>query len=222
MLRAIIFDLDGVLVKFSLDSKKIKEEVVEFLESKGVPPGVLSSTMPFSKIRETAATQLRMGGRGEPEISGLIAEAEEILVRHEMDAALKAELLPNVKEVLEKIVSHGVRLGLFTYNNSRAASLALKKNGIEGFFSAVVARDSVERAKPNPIHLRTVIDRLGVAREEAIVVGDSEMDIKPSKELGVRVVAITTGIKTAEELEAHDPDFIVNDIREVLEIAGIR
>ncbi|MCQ5377780.1 MAG: HAD family hydrolase [Candidatus Methanomethylicia archaeon] len=222
MLRAIIFDLDGVLVKFSLDSRKIKEEVVEFLERNGVPHGVLGVTMPFSKIRETAAEQLRMTGRGEAEIRGLMAEAEEILIRHEMDAALKADLLPNVKEALEKIASHGIRLGLFTYNNSRAADLALRKNGIEKFFSAVVARDSVERAKPNPIHLRTVIDRLGVAREEAIVVGDSEMDIKPSKELGVRVIGITTGIKTAEELEAYGPDFIVDDIRKVLEIAGIR
>lgn len=221
MLRAIIFDLDGVLVKFSLDSRKIKEEVVRFFETNGVPNGALGASMPFSRIRELAAARLRMAGRGEGEIKALIASAEEILIRHEMDAAERAELLPNVRGALEKIASCGIRIGLFTYNNSRAARIALERNGIERYFSAIVARDSVERAKPNPIHLKAVIDCLGVAKEEAIVVGDSEMDIKPSKELGVKVVAITTGVKTAEELRAHGPDYIVDDICEVLQIAGI-
>ena len=220
MLKAIIFDLDGVLMKFNLESRKIKEDVIRYLVKNGLQEGLLSPTSSFASIREGIRAYFSMAGKDPSWIEGLIKEAENIPVEYEIKAAATTELLPNAREILMALKSMGLKLAIFTYNNSKATRIALRRHRLEGFFDVIVARDMVTRPKPNPIHLDTVLNRLGATKEEAIVVGDSEMDIKPCKELGVRVVAITTGIRAADELKPYSPDFIIEDLSDLPEVVA--
>jgi len=220
VLKAIIFDLDGVLMKFNLESRKIKEDVIRYLVKNGLQEGLLSPTSSFASIREGIRAYFSMAGKDPSWIEGLIKEAENIPVEYEIKAAATTELLPNAREILMALKSMGLKLAIFTYNNSKATRIALRRHRLEGFFDVIVARDMVTRPKPNPIHLDTVLNRLGATKEEAIVVGDSEMDIKPCKELGVRVVAITTGIRAADELKPYSPDFIIEDLSDLPEVVA--
>ena len=218
MLKAVIFDLDGVLMKFNLDSKAIKEEVILFFENSGLEIGLLNPQEPFSEIKETVRSYFTAAGKDGEWIDALLRKAENIPVEHEIRSAYATELLPNVEETLRALRSMGMKLGVFTYNNSEAATIALRKNGIDSYFDALVARDMVTRPKPNPIHLDAALKRLNVSKEEAICVGDSEMDIKPCKERGVTVVAITTGIRGRQFLSQLKPDYLIGDLHELLAI----
>jgi phosphoglycolate phosphatase-like HAD superfamily hydrolase len=44
------------------------------------------------------------------------------------------------------------------------------------------------------------------------------MDIKPSKELGVRVAAVTTGIRSGDFLRTLEPDYLIDDLSQLLPI----
>jgi len=220
VLKAIIFDLDGVLMKFNLDGRRIKEDVIRYFVKNGLKEGLMNPNSSFSSIKDGIRTYFSMAGKDPSWIEGLIKEAEKIPVEYEIKAAEATELLPNARETLIALKSMGLRLAIFTYNNSRATRIALSRHNLEGFFEVVMARDMVARPKPNPIHLDAVLKRLGVTKEEAMVVGDSEMDIKPCKELGVRVVAVTTGIRTADELKPYSPDFLIDDLSKLLEVVA--
>ena len=220
MLKAIIFDLDGVLMKFNLEGRRIKEDVIKYLVKNGLQEGLLSPTSSFTSIRDGIRTYFSMAGKDPSWIEGLIKEAERIPIEYEIKAAAVTELLPNARETLMALKSMGLKLAVFTYNNSKATRIALRRHRLESFFDVIVARDMVTRPKPNPIHLDTVLNRLGVEREEAIVVGDTEMDIKPCKELGVRVVAVTTGIRTVDELKPYNPDFLIEDLSDLPEVVA--
>ncbi|MEN3064002.1 MAG: HAD family hydrolase [Candidatus Methanosuratincola petrocarbonis] len=216
--KAVVFDMDGVLVNFNIDSRRIKAEIIEYFEARGFPKGFLSPALPFSKIKEEVERHFSSEGMREDQILEILRAAEGMAVDHEVEAAKTTRLLPGAKETLSELKAMGVRLAIFTYNNSKAVRMALERLGLEGYFDAVVSRDQVESPKPNPCHLRRVLELLGVSAGEALVVGDSEMDIKPAKELGVKVAAITTGVRSEEELRAHAPDYIINRLPEVVEI----
>jgi len=218
MLKAVVFDLDGVIVKFNLDSRRIKEDVISFFVKNGLPEGLLSPIQPFSQIRDKVRETFSEMGMMHSSIEDLVKNAEKIPIEYEMKAAYQTHLLPDVKDILLLLKLMGLKLAIFTYNNSKATSIALNENGLKGVFNAIVARDMVTNPKPNPIHLEAVLKELGVSKEDAIVVGDSEMDIKPSKDLGVKVVAIASGIRTAEELKAFNPDYLILSISELKEI----
>lgn len=215
MLKAVIFDLDGVIMKFKLDSQGIKREVISRLEEKGLTPKALSPTDPFSKIRESTRSIFASQGRDDGWVEDVMREVEEIPMRHEVEAAKVAEMLPGARETLAALRESGLKLAIFTYNNSQAAEIALTRYGLKEYFELVVARDSVPRPKPNPLHLDFVLKSLMVERDEAIVVGDSEMDIKPCKELGVRVVAISTGVRSADYLRGLSPDYLIGNLSEL-------
>lgn len=218
MLKGVIFDLDGVLLKFNLDSKKIKEEIISFFVENGLEKGMFTPKDTFSSIKEGVKEYFLGKGKEEEWIDNLLKKGEEIAVKHEIEAAKTTGLLPDVKEVLMTLRAKGLRLAVFTYNNSEAAKIALEKTGIIDYFDVILARDNVPKPKPNPEHLKVVLQALGINPKEAVVVGDTEMDIKPCKALGVKVVSVTTGIRTEEELRKYEPDFIISGLKELPEL----
>lgn len=216
MLKGVIFDLDGVLLKFNLDSRKIKEEIIKFFVQNGLEEGLLNPKDSFSFIKDFVREYFSKNGKDEVWIEDLLRRGEDIAIRYEIEAARTTDLLPHVKEVLKSLKSKGLKLAVFTYNNSQAAKVALNRTRIIDFFDVVLARDNVLKPKPNPEHLRMVLQELNIEPHEAIVVGDTEMDIKPCKALGVKVVSVTTGIRTEEELRKFDPDFIISELDQLL------
>ena len=59
---------------------------------------------------------------------------------------------------------------------------------------------------------------LNLKPEEVAVIGDTEMDVRAGKEAGSITVAVTTGVKTAEQLQAERPDYIIATLFEVPKI----
>ena len=214
MLKAIIFDLDGVIVKFNLNSRRIKEDMIAGIEASGFPKGKLSAEEPFSVMKEMIARHFAFIGKGWM-ADGIIKKAESVRIEHEVAAARETELLPGAKRALQFIKGKGLKIALFTYNNSQAAEIALSRHGIRGCFDVIVSRDMVQKPKPDPAHLSAVLEKLGIKNDEAIVVGDSEMDIKPSKALGVKVVAMTTGVCLSEELSSLDPEYVISEMSDL-------
>jgi len=213
-LRAVVFDLDGVITRFNLEREKIKAEFIEYFRERGLVDPSLTPSTPYSLIKDAVAAYFSGIGRG-AEVEAMLRDADRIIVEHEIRAASDAPLLPGVKGALTALKAMGLRLAIFTYNNSQAAGMILRRHGLDGIFDVVVSRDMVSRPKPNPIHLEAVLARLGVQKGETLVVGDSEMDIESARKAGVRVAAVATGLRSRKELAAHGPDFLIGDLSEL-------
>lgn len=218
MIRAVVFDLDGTLVHFDIDYAALKEEVLRALGRLGIPTSSLSPEDTLTTILDKVECYIRASGLGDEFKREVWTEIFKIAERFEASSVDSAKPMPGAAEVLAALKERGLKIGLLTLNSSVIAMNVLERFGLKQFFDAMVARDFVEEAKPNPAHLSSVLKELGVEPNEALVVGDTVFDIRCAKKLGTIAVGITTGRSSREELEAAGADFVVSSLSELLRL----
>jgi phosphoglycolate phosphatase len=162
---AVVYDLDGTLVRLAVDWEAAADDAVAAFADAGVD----AVDADLWSLLETA-----------PEY-GLAEDLEAILAEHERHGAEDARRLPRADRVPEWTVP----VGVCSLNAEAACRLALDRHGLLDHVDAVVGRDSVATHKPDPEPLLTTIDRLGAEPSSALFVGDSERDAVAAERAGV-------------------------------------
>ncbi|MFG0296017.1 MAG: HAD family hydrolase [Maioricimonas sp. JB045] len=130
-------------------------------------------------------------------------------------ADLTGTVLPGIVELLDDLSSHDdVSMGLLTGNFEQGAWLKLSHYQLDhhfaygGFGDDHHDRDDVARTA-----YAEACRHLGrdVGREQVWVIGDTPSDIRCARAIGANVIAVATGIYSAEELAAAEPDHLVAD-----------
>jgi HAD superfamily hydrolase (TIGR01509 family) len=183
VIRAVVFDLDGVLI----DSEQVWDGVREALaRERG------------GHWHERA--QRDMMGMSSPEWSrymheniGLSESPEEInriVVERMLERyAAGPPWLPGAIDAVRRLAAEFV-LGLASSSNRELIDLVLEAGGIAGCFRATVSSEEVAAGKPAPDVYLEVARRLGVDPHECAAVEDSHNGIRSAKAAGMRCVAI--------------------------------
>ena len=175
--RAILFDLDGVLV----DSRECIELIWHaWAGERGLDPAEFLSVAHGRRIAETlrlVAPQLDAAAE-----AAVLDAMEEVETRGLRAAPGAAALLRQLSEAQRAIVTSGSR---------PVATLRLRTAGlpIPGVF---VTAGDVQRGKPDPEGYLLAARRLGVAPADCVVVEDSPPGVGAGKAAGMRVIALLT------------------------------
>jgi HAD superfamily hydrolase (TIGR01509 family) len=199
-IKAVVFDLDGTIVSFNLDYKSARAEIIEYLTREGFPQSIFSINESTFETLKKVGIYLQNHHATVKDVSKLKKDVWSIMEKYEIESAKTTQLLPGILETLQALKKMKLKLGLFTVNSQKATDHIMSTFRLKPFFKTIVTRDSVDFVKPNPIHLETVLKALKVKPEEAIVFGDSVLDVKAAQGLGVFVVGTSTGFATPEEL----------------------
>jgi len=85
-------------------------------------------------------------------------------------------------------------------------------SGIRKYLDLVVGCDMVKKEKPDPEMLLTTLEKLGILKNNAIMVGDTKKDTEAAKNADIKsVIYVTDGISA---------DYKINDMRDLLDIIG--
>jgi len=206
---ALIFDLDGTLVKFKLRIKEARKEFLEYLRGRGIETSGLTDSLPTNEI-------LRRVTDGRGELYREVMQAlHEIFSRYEMEAALESEPRRGAIELLETMRREGIGIAIAT-NNSRAAALtSLRTVGLERFTSVLVSRDDSSRMKPDPEMLIRSAHRIAAPVNSCIHIGDSNVDVMAARNAGMLSIAIMGGVSQPEQLMRSRPHIIINELDEL-------
>ena len=183
-IRAVIFDLDGVLA----DSEPTWDEIdAQLLGEYGVK-------YRGEHHREVLGVSYRASVEFFKKTFDIKAPTEEMMRRRGEIAAdffaNKIGLFPHVKEVLEELRSISLRLAVATSSVSASARPFLDRHQLTKYFEVIITGDEIERGKPHPdIYLRAA-EKLGVAPNECLVIEDSLSGVAAGKAAGMRVAAI--------------------------------
>jgi beta-phosphoglucomutase family hydrolase len=197
MMRAVLFDLDGVLV----DSTALHFRAFRALgEEVGVPvtDAMLQST--FGKHNRDIMPML-MGRVLSDEESAHLAHRKEALYRQFAAEGLPA--IPGAHALLAALALENVPMAVGSSGPRENVELGLRVLGMDRYFRCVVTGDDTPRAKPHPEIFLLAARGLGVAPEDCVVVEDAPSGITAGRAAHMKVLAVTTSRPAAELREAH-------------------
>jgi phosphoglycolate phosphatase len=190
---AIVYDLDGTLVRLAVDWEAVATDVDRVLRDRGItPPQGLWAMLEFAE---------REGHR--EVVEGTIGEHEREGARRSERLAL-ADVLADGGEHKgngrrESERSDRVPVGICSLNCEGACRLALEVHGLAARVDHVVGRDSVTTYKPDPEPLLAAIEALDATPERTLFVGDSERDERTA-------TRAETDFRYVSELRSRDAD----------------
>ncbi|MGI6644058.1 MAG: HAD family hydrolase [Bacillota bacterium] len=215
---AVLFDLDGTLLDTTKAILASLRHTVEYFTGTIPPTGVLQKTMgiPLVDVLESL-------------LPGRTQEALQVYVDHNLRVHKDfVKPYPGVIETLNALKSGGIRLGLVTSKRRHSAQVGLKSACIGDSFEAIVCHDDTDKHKPDPTPLLMALESMGIASGTVLMVGDTIFDIRAAKNadgalpgLRVKSGAVTYGGGLRGDLSSEEPDFLFDDIREVLTACGI-
>lgn len=209
MVKLCVFDLDGTLVNTLTD---LTVSLNYALEQLGFPK---LSEAEVSAIVGHSVTY--MCEHAVPPES--VSQAPRVLefyrahyTRHSLDHSRPYE---GMVEAVERIRSAGVKVAVVS-NKPHADAVRVMKNLYpKDTFSLVLGRTQKFAIKPAPDALNFVMDFFGVKPEEAVYVGDSDVDVEFARNANMRCVAVTWGFRTVGELLAAGAVCMTDDPQKV-------
>lgn len=210
--RALIFDLDGTLI----DSKRDLIHSVNAM------------------LRELGRTQLADEtisgyiGRGAPQLvaqalgNGASDEEQKQALKfflsyyeeHKMDTT---RAYPGVAETLEELA--GLPMAVLTNKPVRISVRILNEMGLAKYFRTIYGGNSFERKKPDPLGAITILSEFGTSPREAMLVGDSEVDVQTARNAGTLAVAVNYGFGVHNRA-AHPADIYLDRFTDLVGLLG--
>jgi pyrophosphatase PpaX len=126
-----------------------------------------------------------------------------------------------VYETVKTLKEKGYKLGIVTTKMLNVVVMGLKLTKLDEFFDVIVALDHVKNAKPDPEPVLVALDQLGASPKEAIMVGDNFHDVLAGKNAGTKTAGVAWAVKGRESLEIYGPDYMLENMRDLLSILEV-
>ncbi len=185
MVQAVLFDLDGTLLNTTDGVLESAIYAARYLGYEELPhetmlsfvgPPIQNSFMKWYGCSEDKAQ-----------------EAANIFRSYYKENALfKAELYPDILDVLDELKQRGIKIGVATYKRQDYAITILEHFGIAPFCQSMHGADHFNKLRKSDI-VNLCINELGSNREDVLLIGDTEHDAIGAKQASVRFLGVTFG-----------------------------
>ena len=208
----VVFDLDGTLVDTAPDLAEATNQVLATLGLERVSELEIRPFVGHGALAMIDAA-VKSHGRAltEPELYKLF---EVFLAYYAPISRFEAPPTRISLTALEALRSEGATLAVCTNKIEIQAGQVLKALKLDDYFSALTGRDSLGVSKPDPKHLTGTIALAGGRPDAAIMIGDSETDIKTAKAAHVPIIAVSFGY-SVDPVASFGPDEIIDDYRDL-------
>ncbi len=214
--EAVLFDLDGTLTDTLED---LKNSVNYALLKFGFPE---RSTEEIRSFVGNGVKRLVFRSVPEGTDENLALQCLEAFKLHYKNNSL-VETKPynGVIDLLKELKNNGVKTAVITNKMDSAA-----QDVVRFFFGGLVdfalgQLDGIAQ-KPEPDGIYIALEKLGVSKEKAVYIGDSEVDCLTAVNAGMPCIGVSWGFRSPDVLKANGADYIVNNPREILGICEIR
>jgi phosphoglycolate phosphatase len=178
MIKAAIFDMDGVLIDSNYAWYEMFKKTLDHFEKKSISREEFDSNVWAQDFGRTSKEYFSVS-------------KEEVLehfnsLKDSFEGMLKT--FDDVSPTLEELNKRGIKLGVATNTHNKLAKELLEEVDIRKHFNNIVGADDVENAKPAPDMIIKTLDNMKINKEEAIFVGDTKWDRMAAEKANVKFV----------------------------------
>jgi phosphoglycolate phosphatase len=206
--RALIFDLDGTLIDSKQDLIRSVNATLVGMGREPLHEDTVSSYIGHGAPRLVA----RALGNGATEeeceraLRFFLAHYDE----HKLDST---HAYPGVAEALEEL--REFPMAVLTNKPVRVSKKILDGLGLATYFRMVYGGNSFETKKPDPLGAKKILEELSAAPAEALMVGDSEVDVQTARNAGTYAAAVNYGFGTHDR-KVYPADVYLNRLTDLV------
>ena len=212
MYKIYIFDLDGTL----LDTLSDLAAAVNYaLRTHGMPEHSIDDVRRFvgngvRKLMERAIPD----GAANPQFDETFATFRQYYMAHSLDTTRPYEGIP---ETLAALKERGCRLAVVS-NKMMAATQELCQHFFPDTIEVAIGENEAEsiRKKPAPDTVFAALRQLGVGKEGAVYVGDSDVDLETARQSGLPCISVLWGFRDRDFLIKHGAKTFISAPQELL------
>lgn len=212
MINTVIFDLDGTLTDTLAD---LKNSVNFALGKFGFPE---RSTDEIRSFVGNGVAKLVYRSVPENTDTGTAEKCLELFREYYKNNSLK-ETKPydGVVDLLEELKKRNIKTAVVT-NKMHEAAAEIVEFFFDGLIDVTVGQCEEISPKPAPDSVFIALKKLGSLKENAVYIGDSEVDCKTACNAGIPCIGVTWGFRDREVLEENGADFIADKASDILKI----
>ena len=206
-----IFDLDGTLLD-TLDD--LAAAVNYALRTYGMPEHSRDDVRRFvgNGVR-MLMTRAIPGGEQNPQFESVFDTFRQYYLNHSLDTTRPYDGVP---EMLAALKQRGCRLAVVS-NKFCAATQELCRHFFPDTIEVAVGEHEAEgiRKKPAPDTVNEALSQLGVDRENAVYVGDSDVDLQTARNAGLPCISVLWGFRDKDFLLVHGATTFITSPKEL-------
>jgi phosphoglycolate phosphatase len=208
--RALIFDLDGTLIDSKLDLIHSVNAMLREMKRPQLAADTISGYIGHG------APQLVARALGGTATEGELKHALQFFLgyyeEHKMDNTCA---YPGVPETLAQL--NHMPMAVLTNKPERISVRILNSLGLANYFRVIYGGNSFESKKPDPFGANKILQELGVAAREALIVGDSEVDVQTARNAGTQAAAVNYGFGLHDRA-AHPADIYLDQFADLADL----
>jgi len=210
MTMAIVFDLDGTLLDTLTD---LAASANYALRSCGMPE---HSTDDVRRFVGNGVRMLMVRAVPNGESNPRFEEAFSVFRQHYMQHCLDTTRpYPGIMEVLSQLKEKGMMLAIVS-NKMQAATEELRQHFFSQYIDVAIGESAGIRRKPAPDTVNEALRRLGISHNEAIYVGDSDVDIATARAAMMPCASVLWGFRDRQFLLSHGATRLLASPEELL------
>ena len=209
MFKAVIWDLDGTLL-YTLED--LANAVNYALEKNGYQPITLPQTR--ARIGNGIGRLFALsvdGGQDNPDLPAIRKDFSDYYLPHCLD---KTVPYPGIPELVRELKEKGVKNAIVS-NKIDSAVHIIDEHYFPGLMDAAIGEQENVRRKPDPQSVYNALELLGVSCQDAVYIGDSDVDVLTARNSPMASVAVSWGYRDRDLLESCEPDFLADSAEEL-------
>ena len=205
MIKAVLFDLDGVLINSEVQEQKWTKE---YLDKNGIDIPMERFDLLIGTHKKQNMWEKVLEGYKDKVPDTLKEDIRNYKMHKRQAFDYKEILFPDVVEYLDFLKQNNVKIACASSSNINYIHNALSKCGISNYFDLICTGDDCTESKPSPEIYLYCMNQFGLKPQECIVVEDSVFGIEAGKRAGMYVIARKTNFSFSQE----QADVIVTDL----------